>query len=1167
MKTGVKKSSGTVSKPANQAFFAKAGSSGFFAAANEPKAPAVQLKMTANKPGDKFENEADNMADKVMKMPAPEERVQKAELPEEKVQKQEEPLQKAELPEEKVQKQEEEPLQKAEEPERTIQKQEDEILQKTEAPEDKLQKQEEEPLQRAEAPEEDLQKAESSDEEIRKKEEEQLQRKGDGAPAVSSQVQSAIHNKTTGGEALSGDVRGFMEPRFGADFSNIRIHHDAEAGGLSNRLSAKAFTYRNHIFFSHDQYRPGTGEGKQLLAHELTHTIQQGAAVQRSPQVTTTTTPPAVQRLGVRDALDYFADKAYHIPGFRMLTILLGFNPINMRSTDRSAANILRALIEFIPGGHLITQALDNHGVFTKVASWVEQKIAELGDIGASIVSGLKQFLDSLRWRDILNLGGVWNRAKRIFTDPIGRLISFAKGLVVDILKMVKDAILKPLAALAQGTAGYDLLCAVLGQDPITDEPMPRNADTLIGGFMKLIGQQEIWENLKKGNAVARAWTWFQGALAGLMGMVRAIPGKIVNTLKSLTFADIITVAGAFSKIVSAFLNIAGEFMIWAFNQVIGLLEILFSVVAPGIMPYLQKAKGAFQSILRNPIGFVGNLVNAGKMGFRLFAGNIVKHLKTALIKWIVGPLADAGVYIPKSFSLIEIVKLVLSVLGLTWQAIRAKLVKIIPDPILAGLEKTSEILVTLVKEGPAAAWEQIKTELSELKDLLIAQVTQMVSTEIVKAAITKLVSMLNPAGAVIQAIIAIYNTITFFVQKLRQIGAVVGAFINSIAAIAAGQIAAVAKRVEQTMANTLTLVLAFLAKFAGLGNIPEKIVGIINKIRKPIDKGLDKIVAWLGKMLKKAGSALLQAGVPKDPNERLKLAANAAVAAARKLTGRITKPLLTAAMNFIKVRYGLQQIEPYERDGQWWVKMTINPVTNQNLGVPSGAKVPTGGVSEPVTVGSWIKNLKTGLFERVSAARSVVKRGADGQLEAVSFSTTKTDGTAGLLSYSKEGVDWERSSFSHPSNFVILEGSGATFVLKPGVRGSNNIRSTFYSDSSSSRSSIKNSKLPALKHPNDSTKFLSEGSAADESAEGYTQKLNGKAIVPLAHASPDHDPPIAVHWTNKQGNDTTQSSRENWNSSLTTYKLMSKKLNNRLGSRGVNYTEKVGVNFRGPGE
>ena len=864
MRTTAEKSSHTSStsehQKSAQPFFAKAGGGDFFAPVNH-SSPSVQTKLTVNKPGDKFEQEADKMADKVMRMPAPatpakEEKIQRAVLPEEKVQKkEEEKIQKATLPEEKVQKKEEEKIQKAALPEEKVQKKEEDRIQKATLPEEKVQKKEEEKIQKATLPEEKVQK----------KEEEKLQRDGgNGSPAVAADTQSSIRSKTSGGQPLSTEARSYMEPRFNADFSNVRIHSDPESAGLSNQLSARAFTYQNHVFFSRDQYQPGTSEGKQLLAHELTHTIQQGHAIQRSPQVTTTATPPPVQRLGIQDALDYFADKAYNLPGFRMLTIIMGFNPINMRSTDRSAANILRALIELVPGGHLITQALDNHGVFTKAGAWVEQQLSTLGNIGADIVSGLKRFIDSLSWTDIFDLGGVWNRAVRIFTDPIGRLISFAQSVVSGILKMVKDAILKPLAALAQGTRGYDLLKAILGEDPITGEAVPRNADTLIGGFMKLIGQEEIWENIKKGNAIGRAWAWFQGALAGLMGFVRAIPRRIVDTISSLTFQDIITVVGALSKIIGAFVNIAGEFISWGLNQVISLLEILFSVVAPGVMPYIAKARAAFTTIIKNPIAFVGNLVRAGKLGFEMFASNILTHLKTALIRWITGPLGDAGVYIPKSFSLMEIIKLVLSVLGLTWQNIRSKLVKIIPEPVLVVLEKTAGILVTLVTEGPAAAWEQIKTELSELKDQMIAKITEMISTEVVKAAIMKLVSMLNPAGAVIQAIIAIYNTVTFFIQKINQIAAVVASFIDSIAAIASGQVENAAKKVEQTMANTLTIIIAFLAKFAGLGNIPEKIVGIIKKIRQPIDKGLDKIVGWLGGILNKVvgGAKNLAAGV-----------------------------------------------------------------------------------------------------------------------------------------------------------------------------------------------------------------------------------------------------------------------------------------------------------------
>jgi hypothetical protein len=188
-------------------------------------------------------------------------------------------------------------------------------IQKAAMPEEKLRKKDDDKLQKAPAPDD------------------KLQRKGsDATPTIGSGVQSAIRHQSGGGQPLSSDVRSYMEPRFGADFGNVRVHHDAESASLNNQLSARAFTYQNHVFFSRDQYQPGSSEGKQLLAHELTHTIQQGHAVQRSPQVSTTTSPPPVQRLGLSDALDYFADKAYLIPGFRMLTLLLGFNPINMRS-------------------------------------------------------------------------------------------------------------------------------------------------------------------------------------------------------------------------------------------------------------------------------------------------------------------------------------------------------------------------------------------------------------------------------------------------------------------------------------------------------------------------------------------------------------------------------------------------------------------------------------------------------------------------------------------------------------------------------------------------------------------------------------------------------------------------------------------------------------------
>jgi hypothetical protein len=787
-----------VTQAAQQSFIARKGTESFFAPVRGAVASGVQTKMTVNKPGDKFEQEADKMADKVMRMPAPpaaakEEKLQRA--PDEKLQR---------VPEEKLQKADENRLQKAE----------DTRLQK--APAD-------EKLQRRDAD------------------------GGGSSSAASGDVQSAIRSKTTGGEPLASDVRGQMEPRFNADFDTVRIHKDSESAALSNQLSARAFTYQNHIFFSRGQYQPGSSEGQHLLAHELTHTIQQGHSIQRAPQISTTTATPTVQRLGIQDALDKFAEWAYAIPGFRLLTIVLGVNPINMRSTDRNAANLLRALIELMPGGAFITQALDNHGVINKAAAWIEQKLAALGDIGGEIAGALKQFLDSLSWTDIFDLGGVWDRAKRIFTGPISRLIAFGASTVVELLKMVKDAVLKPLAAMAQGTRGYDMLRVILGEDPITGEPVPRSAENLLGGFMKLIGQEEIWENIKKGNAIARAYAWFQTALEGLMGMVRAVPKKIVETITSLTFQDIITVAGAFGKVVGAFVSIAGDFISWGLTTIWNLLEIVFDVVKPGLMGYIKKTGAALKSILKNPIPFLGNLINAAKLGFTNFADNIGAHLKAGLIDWLTGSLQ--GVYIPKALTLLELGKFAMSVLGITWAQIRGKIVKVLGpsgEKIMQGLELAFDVIVALVNGGTAAAWELIKEKLTDLKDQVVSGIMDFVIDTIVKKAVPKLIAMFIPGAGFISAIISIYDTVMVFVQKIAKIIQVVTAFIDSIVTIAAGNITAAAKRVESILGGLLSLAISFLAGFLGLGKITDKIMGVIQKVRTSVDKAIDAAIAWI---------------------------------------------------------------------------------------------------------------------------------------------------------------------------------------------------------------------------------------------------------------------------------------------------------------------------------
>jgi hypothetical protein len=674
------------------------------------------------------------------------------------------------------------------------------------------------------------------------------------APPPAPAAAAPVHVPSAGGAPLPESVRGFMEPRFGAGFGDVRIHTGESAARQSAELNAHAFTVGKHVFFGRDKFQPDSAAGKELIAHELTHTIQQGAAVQRSADTTVSQrTPPQVQRLsfGIGAALDYAADKANYIPGFRLLTIVLGMNPVNLAPVERNAANLLRALLELIPvTGPLLVQALEAHGVIARAGAWIDAQVRTLGLVGSALKRALDAFLDSLSWRDIGDLGGVWERAKRIFTEPIGRLLEFGKSLAVEILRFVREAVLLPLARLAEGTRGYDLLKAVLGEDPITGQPVARSPDNLIGGFMKLIGKEEIWENIKKANAVPRAWAWFQGALTALMGYVRQIPALFSNALKALEVIDFLLLPKAFVKLAGVFGAFVVEFFTWAGHAAYALLEIVFEVLAPKAIPYLKKVAGAFRKILDNPIEFVGHLIDAAKLGFQQFADNFGQHLKTSIIEWLTGSLP--GVYIPQKLELGEIVKFVFSVLGLTWQNIRQKLVKVVGETAVKAMEMGFDIVVTLVTEGPAAAWEKIKDQLANLKDMVIGGIVDFITESIVKKAVAKVLSLLVPGGAFIQAILSIYDTVMVFIDKLQKIIQVATAFLDSMMDIASGKIEGAAKKVETTLAGLLTLAISFLAGFLGLGKIADKVMDLINtKVRAPIDKAIDFLIDWIVKAAK----------------------------------------------------------------------------------------------------------------------------------------------------------------------------------------------------------------------------------------------------------------------------------------------------------------------------
>ena len=694
------------------------------------------------------------------------------------------------------------------------------------------------------------------------------------------------------GTPLPVPVRGAIETSLGVDLGAVRVHQSSAATTLVGDAGARAFAYSSHVFL-------GAGERAtdlRLMAHEVTHVVQQQHAprVQLSGgggtadaleaeanQVAATVTagePATVQGRAssqpqflfesvrgavssavsavsavagaVTDvagaAMGFIGNQARRIPGYDMLALILGRDPITQAAVPRTAVNVIRAVTGMWPGGTLFYDALQRYGLVDRVGGWLETQLLTLAGVAGGIRDALARFIASLGIADVANLGGVWDRARRIFTEPLAAATQLVAGLVVDVLRFIREAVLLPLARLAEGTRGYDLLRLVLGVDPITSERYPRTPENVIGGFMRLIGQEETWRYLQESRAIPRAWAWFQGQFGILRGFVSRVPGLFVEALQTLQVAQLLDLPGAFLRIAGIFGGFYVEYVRWASGAVLQIMLCIFEVLAPGAMPVLRGAATAIRTIVLDPVRFIGHLVRAGLGGFRQFLTNIGTHLLNGLIGWLTGALSGAGLQLPQRWDLRGILSLVLQILGITWQNIRQKLLRHIPEPVLRGLETTFDVLVMLVREGPVAAWQRILEQLQDLRDVVFGAIRNWVIQTIVVQAVSRIASWFTPAGVVVEAVLAIYNTIMFLIERARQIFQVVEAYFSAIAQIAAGNVAAAATRVEQTMARVIPVVISFLARLIGLGGISNTIRNIITRLRAPIDRALDRLVDWI---------------------------------------------------------------------------------------------------------------------------------------------------------------------------------------------------------------------------------------------------------------------------------------------------------------------------------
>lgn len=242
-----------------------------------------------------------------------------------------------------------------------------------------------------------------------------------GGYAAPPQLAAQLADTKRGGQPLSSDTRSFMEHSIGADFSGVRIHADERAAEMSEGIHAKAFTHEKDIYFNQGQYAPATAEGKRLLAHELAHVTQQN-------------TGGTVRRFfgkiwkGVKKAAGWVGDKVKKGvqaigKGASWLGGKIASGAKKAWQGIKSVANKVWTGVKWV-GKQLFDKFA---GIFHRVARWITNLPARVGRLFKGLWEGLKTFKPwTLSWWKSLGKADTWKN-----------FLKWAGGRLLDVLEIM----------------------------------------------------------------------------------------------------------------------------------------------------------------------------------------------------------------------------------------------------------------------------------------------------------------------------------------------------------------------------------------------------------------------------------------------------------------------------------------------------------------------------------------------------------------------------------------------------------------------------------------------------------------------------------------------------------------------------------------------------------
>ncbi len=311
---------------------------------------------------------------------------------------------------------------------------------------------------------------------------------------------------------------------------------------------------------------------------------------------------------------------------------------------------------------------------------------------------------------------------------------------------------------------------------------------------------------------------------------------------------------GRFLAAVESFLDDPVKFLIEGLLDLVGISPHDFWAV-------VDKVRSVVSDIAKHPVRFAGNLMAGVGAGFTLFFDKIGTHLFEGLLEWLLDGLRQAGIgiEIPREITPRSALGFFLELLGISWARIRKILVAELGEQSVALIEKSVRVIQTLATKGISGIIDDIKAMLDPkaIIDNIIHAAVRFITERLIVQVAKKILLMLNPVGAILAAIEAVYRVLKWIFHNAARIFHLIEAVVNGVADIIAGNTGGVAKLIDKALATLIAPVIDFLADYFGFDGLPAKVAEALKGLQAWVEESLQVVIKWLVGIGKRTLAAL----------------------------------------------------------------------------------------------------------------------------------------------------------------------------------------------------------------------------------------------------------------------------------------------------------------------